>query len=89
MTVILSLNDDINKNNNDNDNNDDNNSNNSNNHDELGTCRTSLVSAKLSVLSICIGSTNLTVLTITQRNIIETRPGAAKWARPLDLKDKP
>ena len=92
VTVILSLNDDINNNNNDNNNNDDNNSNNSNNsnnHDELGTCRTSLVSPKLSVLRIFIRSTISTLLTITQRNNIETRPGAARWARPLDLKDKP
>ena len=43
-------------------------------HDELGTCRTRLVSPKQSVLRITIGSTRPTVLTITQRNIIETRP---------------
>ncbi len=54
-------------------------------HDELGACRTSLVYPKLSVLRISIGSTDLAVLTITQRNIIDTGPGAARWARPLDF----
>ena len=53
-------------------------------HGELGTCRTSLVSPKLSILCISIRPTNSIVLTIMQLNIIETRPRAARWARPLD-----
>ncbi len=48
-------------------------------------CGTSLVFPKQSVLRISIRSTNLTVLTMTRRNIIETRPRAARWAKPLDF----
>ena len=54
-------------------------------HDELGTCGTSLVFPKQSVLRISIRSTNPTSLTIMQSNIIETRPGATSWTEPLDL----
>ena len=54
-------------------------------HDELGTCRASLVSPEQSVLSIPTGSIDVTVLTVTQRNIIETGPRATWWAATLDL----
>ena len=54
-------------------------------HDELGTCRTSLVFPKQSVLRISIGSADLTAMTITQSNIMETRPRATRWTKPLDF----
>ena len=47
---------------------------------ELGTCGISLVSPKQSVLRIPTRTTNLTVLTITRRKFIESRPRAARWA---------
>ncbi len=43
-------------------------------HDELGTCRPSLVCPGQPVLCIPMRSTNTTVLTIMLGNIIDTRP---------------
>ncbi len=47
-------------------------------YDELGTCGTSLVFPKQSVLRISMRSTQSTGLTIMQRNIIGTRPRATR-----------
>ena len=43
-------------------------------HDEVDTCSIGVVSPEQPVLSNPIRPTTLTVLTITQRNISETRP---------------
>ena len=48
-------------------------------------CGTSLVSPKQSVLRISIIRSTNAILTVTQCNVIETRPGAAEWAKPLDF----
>ncbi len=45
----------------------------------------SLVSPEQLVLCIPARPTNKTVLIVTTCNIIETRPKAARWAKPLDF----
>ena len=52
-------------------------------HDGLGTCGTSLVSPKQSVLRISIRSTNSTGLTIMQR-----RPGATRMEKRVSSRKK-
>jgi len=89
ITIILIIVDNNNNSNCENNNNNNNKNNNDINYDdsknniasssyELGTCRTRLVCPEQPVLCIPVRSTSLTVWTITQCNIIETRTRAAK-----------